>query len=116
MKGERIINKLLFELLTSPLGLPIEWYYEYIIMFVIGKIAFSYGWEKSPGGPFGSIIHYFYRTIAFFVLWAIVYGGIYAYKYVCEKPVLIIVYVVGILFIWYIYRGFKCCLSLLKSG
>lgn len=116
MKGERIINKLLFELLTSPLGLPIEWYYEYMIMFVIGKIAFSYGWEKSPGGSFGSIIHYFYRTIAFFVLWAIAYGGIYVYKQINEKPVLIIVYVVGILSNWYFYRGFRFCLALLKSN
>ena len=115
MKGERIINKLLFELLTSPLGLPIKWYYEYIIMFVIGKIAFSYGWEKSPGGPFGSIIHYFYRTIAFFVLWAIAYGGIYAYKQVHDNPIMIVLYIIAIVVIGLVYKGIKSCVAIMKS-
>ena len=31
--------KFIFDLATEPLGLPIEWYYEWIILFVIGEIA-----------------------------------------------------------------------------
>ena len=31
--------KFVFELLTDPLGLPIDWIYEYIILCVIGVIA-----------------------------------------------------------------------------
>ena len=31
--------KFIFDLATEPLGLPIEWYYEWIILLVIGEIA-----------------------------------------------------------------------------
>ena len=33
--------KLLFEFLTEPLGLPIEWYYEYVILAVVGFVAYE---------------------------------------------------------------------------
>ena len=32
--------KFIFDLLTDPLGLPIEWYYEYLILAAIGTIAY----------------------------------------------------------------------------
>lgn len=71
--------KLIFELLTDPLGLPINALWEYFILLIIGAISFSVGWEASPGGRFGSIIHWCVRLIAFFVLWAITYGAISAF-------------------------------------
>ena len=73
--------KLIFELLTDPLGLPINALWEYFILLIIGAISFSVGWEISPGGRFGSIIHWFVRLIAFFALWAITYGAISAYQW-----------------------------------
>ena len=73
--------KLIFELLTDPLGLPINALWEYSILLIIGAISFSVGWEISPGGRFGSIIHWLVRLIAFFVLWVITYGAISAFQW-----------------------------------
>lgn len=73
--------KLIFERLTDPLGLPINDLWEYLILLIIGAISFSVGWEVSPGGRFGSIIHWGVRLIAFFVLWAITYGAISAFRW-----------------------------------
>ena len=68
--------KFIFEVLTDPLGLPISWGWEYLILTVIGAIAFVFAWNASPGGKFGSLIHWIVRLIAFVILWAIVYGFI----------------------------------------
>lgn len=72
--------KLVFEFLTDPLGLPIQWYWEYIIMTIIGIVAFKIAWELSPGGKLGSIIHWMVRVLIFFILWLIVYCIIFAVK------------------------------------
>ena len=66
--------KFLFGILTDPLGLPIDAIWEYLILAVIGAVAFWIAWEASPGGRFGSLIHWIVRLIAFVILWAIVYG------------------------------------------
>jgi hypothetical protein len=68
--------KFLFGILTDPLGLPIDAIWEYLILAVIGAIAFVIAWNASPGGDFGSLIHWVVRLIAFVALWAIVYGFI----------------------------------------
>ena len=44
--------KFIFDLATEPLGLPIEWYYEWIILAVIGYIAYLIAYEKV-----GSLYH-----------------------------------------------------------
>ena len=38
--------KFIFDLATEPLGLPIEWYYEWIILLVIGEIAYHVAYDK----------------------------------------------------------------------
>lgn len=38
--------KFIFDLAIEPLGLPIEWYYEWIILAVIGYIAYLIAYEK----------------------------------------------------------------------
>ena len=38
--------KFIFDLATEPLGLPIEWYYEWLILGVIGIIAYSFAYDK----------------------------------------------------------------------
>ena len=63
--------KFLFELLTDPLSLPINPLYEYIILGIIGIIAFKIAWEISPGGKMGSLIHWSVRLIVFAILWAV---------------------------------------------
>lgn len=38
--------KFIFDFATNPLGLPIEWYYEWIILGVIGYIAYLIAYDK----------------------------------------------------------------------
>ena len=91
------IYKFLFELLTSPLGLPIDAIWEYLILLVIGAIAFKIGWEISPGGPFGSLIHWGVRGLSFFVMWAITYGIIATVRWIIANPVTAITIVASII-------------------
>lgn len=72
----RPIYSLFFDLLTDPLGLPIHPLWEYIILLVIGEIAFQIAWNASPGGFGGSTIHWFVRIIAFALMWAVTYAVI----------------------------------------
>ena len=88
--------KLVFELLTDPLGLPINALWEYLVLLIIGAISFSVGWEVSPGGRFGSVIHWCVRLIAFFVLWAITYGAISAFQWFIAHWVVCIAVLLGI--------------------
>lgn len=60
--------KLIFEILTDPLGLPINALCEYLILAIINAVAFKIGWEASPGGFGGSAIHWAVRLIAFVVI------------------------------------------------
>ena len=83
--------KLIFEFLTEPLGLPIQWYWEYIIMGIIGIVAFKIAWELSPGGTFGSIIHWMVRIFIFFILWLSVYYIIFAVKWLVANWLLALI-------------------------
>ena len=74
--------KFFFELLTSPLGLPIDAIWEYVILAVIAAV--------SPGGEWGSAIHWVVRFVAFIVLWAIVYGIIAAVNWIVAHWVLLL--------------------------
>lgn len=65
--------KIIFELLTNPLGLPISALYEYLILLILNEIAFQIAWNTSPGGRFGWEIHWAVRIPAFIILWAIIY-------------------------------------------
>ena len=72
----RPIYSLFFDLLTDPLGLPIHPLWEYVILLVIGEIAFRIAWNASPGGFGGSTIHWFVRIITFALMWAVTYAVI----------------------------------------
>lgn len=82
--------KFLFELLTDPLGLPLAWHWELLAMAVIGCVAFAVGWEVSPGGEFGSLIHWIVRFGTFVVLWAIVYVVIIAAQWVAANWIVVV--------------------------
>lgn len=88
--------KFLFGILTDPLGLPIDAIWEYLILAVIGAIAFLIAWNISPGGDFGSLIHWVVRLIAFVILWAIVYGIIALVQWIFANWVLILCILGGI--------------------
>lgn len=67
--------KFIFDLVTESLGLPIEWYYEWIILGVIGYIAYLIAYDKVgnlyhgdfiSGRASGSFFHWIIRTIFYF--------------------------------------------------
>ncbi len=67
------MNKILFELLTSPLTIFDNYFANYIIMFFLGgiafKIAFKVVGDIGVRGEFGSFLHWTIRAIALFLLW-----------------------------------------------
>ena len=74
--------KLLYTLLTDPLGLPIEPIWEYIILLVIGEIVHEIAFYVSPGGTFGSLIYWVTKLIAFAAIWAVLYAIIAIIKFI----------------------------------
>ena len=70
--------KLLYTLLTSPLGLPVEPLWEYIILLGVGVIVHKIAWRTSPGGKFGALIYWGAKFLAFVAIWAVLYA-VFAY-------------------------------------
>jgi len=77
--------KFIFELLTDPLGLPIPYFYEYIILAIIGVFAYViayilvgklYDNDLIDGKTLGKLCHWAIRLFVFIILWAISYGVI----------------------------------------
>lgn len=117
------MSKFIFEILTDPLGLPIEWYWEYLILAVIGAIAYAVAYRCVgdmysdgiiDGSTSGSFFHWLIRLILFVILWAVTYGIIAAVKWLTDNWKLVlcimggVVVVVGIsLFITIIIRKRK---------
>ena len=85
------IFKFLFERATDYLGLPINALYEYIILAVIGVIAYCIAYSKVgdmyhggliSGRTEGSFFHWLIRLILFVGLWLLAYGAIQGYFFV----------------------------------
>lgn len=77
-----VVFKYIYDFLSSPLGLPIEWYYEYIILklvdFIAYKMAFNavgtmYRLDIIDGKISGSFFHYTLRVAFFLIVWAVLY-------------------------------------------
>lgn len=86
---------LLFDFIVDPLGLPIDWYYEYIIMAVVGLLAYELAFEKTGNliargivsrGFGGSIAHWIIRLLFFVIIWAIIRAVIWIYGFVKDNP------------------------------
>lgn len=82
--------KFIFTLLTDPLGLPISPIWEYVILAILNEIAFKIAWNVSPGGAWGSEIHWAVRIPSFFVMWAITYGIIWIIKCLAANWILVL--------------------------
>ena len=77
--------KFLYELFTSPLGLPIEPFWEWLIIIIVGEAAHEIAYWVSPGGKtFGSIIYWVTKLLTFIAIWAILYGIIVAVQFVAK--------------------------------
>lgn len=109
--------KFIFDLATEPLGLPIEWYYEWIILLVIGEIAFWVAYDKVgvlyhsgsiSGKSAGSFVHWIIRTVVFVAIWAVTYGMIWISKFVMTHKIQVVIGICSIvviviavkLFVW----------------
>ena len=82
---ERIEATFVFTNKVATFGLPIDALYEYVIFLVLNFIAYKIAWDASPGGRWGSEIHWSVRIVVFAVLWAITYGVIAAVKWLLEN-------------------------------
>ena len=91
--------KLIFEFLTEPLGLPVEWYWEYIILAIIGFVAYIIAFRcvgrmyhndiiNSRGS--GSFFHWLIRLIFFAIIWALTYGVISLIKWIRDNWILVL--------------------------
>ncbi len=100
--------KFIFEILTDPLGLPIPWIWEYVILAIVGTCAYllafravgdMYDGGTIDGGCAGSFFHWLIRLIVFVIIWAIVYGIIALFKWVFAHWVIILSVLGGLLVI-----------------
>ncbi len=89
--------KIIFDLLTSPLGVPIAWYWEFLIIWIISGIAYRvafalvgriYDSHLIFGSLSGSIYHWIIRLFFFVLLWAVIYGIVVAVKWVVANYIL----------------------------
>ena len=97
--------KFIFDLLTSPLGLPIAWYWEYLIFWAISFIAYRvafasigklYDRHIISGSFLGSLCHWLIRFIFFIVIWAVVYAIIVAVNWVIANYILVLSIIGGL--------------------
>ena len=74
--------KCFYTLLTDPLGLPLDWFWEYIILTILGWVVHETAWSVSPGGTFGSLVYWGTKLLVFVLIWAILYIIISALTFV----------------------------------
>ena len=105
-----LIYKLIFTLLTDPLGLPIDPLWEYVILLIVGEIVHEIAWSASPGGTFGSLIYWVTKLLAFVVIWAVLYAIIAAVQFIVAYWIwfaigAVVLVAVGIVFIVWHYNN-----------
>ena len=102
----REVLSFLFDRITNPLGLPIAWYWEWIILAVIELAAFAiafravgnlYADGMISGSTAGSVLHWIIRLIVFVEIWAITYFVIWLAKLIFAHWLLIVSILGGIL-------------------
>ena len=102
----REVLSFLFDRITDPLGLPIAWYWEWIILAVIELAAFAiafravgnlYADGMISGSTAGSVLHWIIRPIVFVVIWAVTYFVIWLAKLIFAHWLLIVSILGGIL-------------------
>lgn len=104
----REVLSFLFDIFTDPLGLPIAWYWEWIILAIIAFAAYAiafrsvgdlYDGGMISGSTVGSVLHWIIRLIVFVVIWAVTYFVIWLAKLIFAHWLLIVTILGGILVI-----------------
>ena len=100
--------KFIFQRLTDPLGLPLAWYWEWLILVIISAIAFGlaynvvgamYEEDMIDGKGCGSAFHWIIRLLVFVIIWAVTYGIIWLVKWICINWVLVLSILGGIVLV-----------------
>lgn len=88
------IFSFIFDRITDPLSLPIDATKEWIILGLIGFIAYViayrfigrlYSSDEIHGSVVGSLLHWTVRGILFVMIWAVTYGIIVVGKFVINN-------------------------------
>lgn len=116
----RELFSFIFDKLTDPLGLPIAVWKEWLILLVIGaiayRVAFSIVGDMYDAGDIstgigGSFFHWLIRLIVFVAMWAITYGAIWLYRFCATHWIAIISTLGGLLVCgvigFIVYRNMK---------
>ena len=100
----------LYELLTSPFGLPISPIWEWLILLAVGEIVHEIAWQVSPGGKFGSEVYWITKIVAFVAIWAVLYGIIMAIRFVVAHWIWFtvggVLLLAGVI-VWIVFNGRK---------
>ena len=95
----RELFSFIFDRFTDPLGLPIETWKEWIILGVIGVVAYNVAFQSVgnlyrsgsiSGSAAGSFLHWTIRIGVFVAIWAVAYGVISVGKFVITHWVTIL--------------------------
>ena len=95
----REIFSFIFDRLTDPLSLPIHPLWEYLILLIIGGIAYAvaysivgdmYSSGSISGGCLGCLFHWIIRLLLFVVIWAVTYGAIVVVQWITAHWVIVV--------------------------
>lgn len=79
------IFRLIFDMVTDPLSLPINPFYEWAILLIIGEIAYRFAFRivgdmydssEISGSVLGSFFHWIIRFLIFAAIWLVTYSVI----------------------------------------
>lgn len=99
------ILRFLFGTLTDPLGLPLDWWKEWAILFAIGEIAyhFAYGFvgklydfDIIHTRTGGKIAHWTIRLVCYVVMWAVIRVAIWLFRWIASNWITALCIVAGI--------------------
>ncbi len=91
------MNGAVFELLQSPLNLPISGIWEYFILLALNLVVYRIAFDISPGGDFGSLIHWIVRILLFLLLWSVLWLLITVVSWIIVNWVVVLVISICIL-------------------
>lgn len=109
----REIFSFIFDKITDPLTLPIHPLWEWLILGVIGEIAYQFAFRKVGNlyrtgvisGRFsGSLLHWILRFLIYVPVWTIVYGSIVFVQWITAHWVVAIVIAVSAIILVIVMR------------
>lgn len=102
----REIFSFIFDKFTDPLTLPIEPLYEWIILGIIGLLAYAASFRligdmykdgSISGSSLGSLLHWGIRLLIFVATWLVVYWVIVIAQWIRAHWVLVLIVLGGVL-------------------